>query len=210
MSATTVGIAEWGPLVIATDLDDRALDLCRTWMPTYLRHFHDERSLSFNLALPRSYGDTFAGQEFLDHQLPAVVAVAARGTSMRGGQAHAYEGVWSLEVATVVRGKRPAATRYLAAVYEGITRQLIVQQAGISPLDHVSPVGMRFEQVPDGTKDARWLLAGVSVFEVRTDKIVAPTSGPNIPDADEYLDEATVVEVDMDVLGSPIVIGPAP
>ena len=209
MSAT-IGIADWGPLVIATDIDDAAIELCRIWMPTYLRRFGQERGLGFNLALPRSYGDVFAGQEFLDRQLPAVVAVAARGTSMRGGQAHAYEGIWSLELATVVRGKRPAATRFLAAVYEGITRRLIVQQAGGTPLNHVSPTGMRFEQVPDGTKEGRWLLAGVSVFEVRTDKIVAPTAGPDVPDADEYLDEATVVEVDIDVLGGSLVIGEAP
>jgi len=200
MSAV-VGIADWGPLVISTDIDDATVELLRTWMPTYLRQFGQERALTFNLALPRFYGNTFVGQEFLDRQLPAVVVVAARGAAMRGGQSQAYEGIWSLEVATIVRGKRPPATRFLASAYEGITRRLIVQQAGGDPMNHVSPTGMRFEQVPDGTEDGRYLLAGISVFEVRTDKVVAPTAGPNVPDADEYLDEATVVEVDIEVEG---------
>lgn len=197
--SVTVGVADWGPLVIATDLDDATMAQLRKWMPTYLRRVVSERSLPFNLALPRTYGNTFAGQEFLDHQLPAVVAVAARGSSMRGGPNKAYEGIWTLEVATIVRGKRPPATRFLAALYEGVTRRIMVQQAGGTPLDHVVPTAMRYEQVPDGTKQGRWLLAGVSVFEVRTDKIVAPSAGPDIPDADVYLDEATVVEVDIEV-----------
>ena len=204
---SVIGIANWGPSVIATDIDDAALGHLKTWMPTYLRRARTERNLPFTLALPRAYGHVFAGQEFLDQQLPAIVVVAARSTAMRGGAIRDYEATWSLEIATVLRGKTPRSTKFLAALYEGTTARLMGQQACGEPLSSVHYTGMRFEQVPDVTKQGRWLLAGVSVFDVRTDRIFSPTAGPSVPDADVYLEEATVVEVDIEVDGMPMTGG---
>jgi len=60
---------------------------------------------------------------------------------------------------------------------------------------------MRYEQVADVTQAGRYLLASVSSFNVYTDKIVEANAGPDIPDADVYLDEATITEVDIEVDG---------
>lgn len=68
----------------------------------------------------------------------------------------------------------------------------------------------RYEQVADVTGDSRWLLAAVSQFAAFSDEIVQPWAGPDQPDADVYLDEATVVEIDLDVLGSQFTITEAP
>ena len=78
---SVIGIANWGPLVVGTDIDDELLATCRTWMPTYLRQLAIERDLSFNLAKPRTYANTFEGQEFLDHQLPAIISTTAQLTA---------------------------------------------------------------------------------------------------------------------------------
>jgi hypothetical protein len=197
--SATAGIATWGPLVIGTDVDDAIIAALKTWMPTYLRQAVAERQLTFNLALPRSYANTFAAQEFLDHQLPAVVVTTARTQAITGGSNKSYGAQWICDVATVVRGKRPAATRYLAALYEGTARRLILQQAHADPLQEVRPAGLRYEQVLGDVSRGRYVLAAVTTFQVYTDQIVTPHSGPDIPDADVYVDEATVIEVDIDL-----------
>jgi hypothetical protein len=205
MSAT-VGIANWGPLVIGWDIDQKIISTLKTWYPTYVRNFNIERELPFNLATPRFYGVSFSGQEFFDHHLPAVVALTTMATATRGGQNRSYEGTFTLTLSTVVRGKNPPSTRWLASLYEGLQRRLILQKARGDPVNDMHYLGFRYEQVPDATESGRYCLAATSLFEVYCDQIVQPFAGPDIPDADEYVDEATVTEVDITVLGSPITI----
>ena len=213
MSVTA--IANWGPLVIGTDIDDAAIATMQKWAPTYLKQAKVARNLSYTPAMYRTYANTFAGQEFLDHQLPALVAVTAQATATRGGRNMPYEATWTTRVATVVRGKRPAATRFLASLYEGVQRQILLQKLSANPPDgpanSVHWQGTAYEQVPDSTVAGRYLLAATSVLQVFTDKAVQSYAGPQTPDADAYIDEATVVEVDIEVLGSqmpPITSGP--
>jgi hypothetical protein len=213
VSATqTIGIANFGPLAIGTDVDDALLATLKTWMPTYLRQFHDERDLAFHPAKPRTYANTFEGAEFLDHQLPAIVCTTASLTATRGGPNIPYQGAWQSLVAVVVRGKQPAATRYLAAMYGGSVARCLLQKGGGAGgvCNDLHLVSARYEQVADATGQGRWLLAAVHQLAVFTDEIVQPWCGPDVPDADVYLDEATVVEIDLDVLGSQMTITEGP
>ena len=198
---SVVGIANWGPLVISSDIDDHVLAAVKTWMPTYLKQIYKERNLTVKPALPRTYAATFMGQEFLDHQLPAIIATTAQSTAMVGGSNMLYDGVWSLRLATVLRAKRPPVTRYLASLYEGVVRRLVLQQARGGPCNDIKYAGMRYEEVPDVTGAGRYCLAAISTFDIFTDAIVQPYAGPDVPDADVYLDEATITEVDIEVLG---------
>jgi len=204
MSAT-VGIANWGPLVIGSDVDDALISTLRTWMPTYLRRIHDDRSMTFMPALPRSYTNAFEAQEFLDNQLPAIVVTTVSLQATLGGANYPYQGAWTALVACVVRGKRPAATRFLAHLYTGIVQQVVLQQARGGALANVHLMSARPFPVPDATGQGRYLLAGESTFSVKTDEIVQAFDGPDVPDADTYLDEATVVEVDIEVLGDEVI-----
>ena len=200
MSAT-VGIANWGPLVIGPDIDNQILGALRQWAPTYLKAIKAERELSFQPAIPRQYVNTFAGQEFLDHRLPCVVCITAQATAVRGGANRCYEATWAVRLATVLRAKNPPSTRYMAGLYEGVFRRLVLNKARGAPINDLHYTGMRYEEVPDASGDGRYTLAAISLFEVYTDQIVQPFAGPDIPDADTYLDEATVTEVDIEVLG---------
>ena len=206
MSTTQIGIANWGPLVIGTDIDDAVLATLRTWMPTYLRQDRLERDLSFNPALPRTYANTFEGHEFLDRQLPAIVCTTAALAVTQGGSNIPVGGMWTSLVACVVRGKRPAATRYLAALYGGTVARVMLHKARGGVLNDMRLSSARYEQVPDVTGQSRWLLAAVHQFSVFTDEIVQPFAGPDVPDAETYVDEATVVEVDIEVLGEALTI----
>ena len=92
-----------------------------------------------------------------------------------------------------------------------VFRRLVTQQARGGSIDSLHYQGMRYEEVPDSTGAGRYALAAISLFEAYTDQIVQPYAGPDIPDATTYLDEATVTEVDIEVLGSqlpPITSGP--
>ena len=204
--APVTGIANWGPLVIGTDVDDQVLATLRTWMPTYLRQYRSERSLSFNPALPRTYANTVEGHEWLDRQLPALVCTTASLQATAGGPNIPLGGVWQTLVACIVRGKSPAATRYLAAMYGGTVARVVLNKGRGGALNDVRLSSARYEQVADATGQGRWLLAAVHQFSVFTDEIAQPWGGPDRPDADEYVDEATVVEVDIEVLGETLTI----
>ena len=92
-------------------------------------------------------------------------------------------------------------------MYEGVVREIVLEKAGSEdgPIDGLRFQRMYNEVVPDATGQGRYILAAVCQFQVSTDVVVQSYGGPDIPDADEYVDEATVVEVDIDVLGSPVV-----
>jgi hypothetical protein len=210
---SVTAIADWGPLVIGTDVDDAVIATMQKWAPTYLKQAKVARNLSYTPAMYRTYANTFAGQEFLDHQLPALVVITAQAAATRGGRNMPYEATWTSRVATIVRGKRPAATRFLASLYEGVQRQIVLQKvcANEGPANSVHWQGMVYEQVPDSTDQGRYLLAATTVLQVFTDMAAGSYGGPETPDADTYIDEATVVEVDIKVLGSqlpPITTGP--
>jgi hypothetical protein len=161
--------------------------------------------MSFNLARPRTYANTFQGQEFLDHQLPAIVCTTANLQATLGGVNTPYQGQWQSLVAVVLRGKTPAATRYLAAMYGGTIARLLMQKQGaVEQGMHLQ--SMRYEQVADATGQGRWLLAAVSQIAVYSDEVLQPWAGPDIPDAETYLDEAVVTEVDLTILGEAFVI----
>jgi len=206
-----IGIANWGPLVCGPDIDQLVLSTMKTWAPTYLNRLRIERNLSFQPSTPRVYANTFAGQEFLDHRLPAVIVMTAQLAAAEGGTDRMYQGTWAVRMATVLRAKNPPSTRFLAGLYEGIFRRLALQKVRGAPIDSLHYQGMRYEEVPDATGAGRYSLAAISLFQAYTDQIVQPLPGPDQPDAETYLDEATITEVDIEVLGEqmpPITSGP--
>ena len=209
--ASGIGLADWGPLVCGIDVDQAILQAVYDWAPTYLKHFVSERSLPHGMATPRQYTTTFAGQEFTDHKLPAVIAITAQCTATRGGSNRTYEATWMSRLATVLRAKNPPSTRIMASYYEGVFRRLVTQKARGGVLNDLHWVRAHYEEVPDATGAGRYTLAAISTFEIYTDQAVQPYAGPDVQDATTYLAEATVTEVDIEVLGSqlpPITSGP--
>jgi hypothetical protein len=204
--STSTGLADWGPLVIGSDVDNAILGALKTWAPTYLTQIRTERGLTFQPAIPRVYANTFAGQEFFDHQLPAVICMTAQLAVTRGGSDRTYEGTWASRLATVIRAKSPPATRFMAGLYEGVFRRLVTQKARGNPINDLHYLGYVYEEVPDATGQGRYCLAAVSRFEVYSDQVVQPYGGPNIPDATQYLGGANVTEIDLDVLGETVVV----
>jgi len=83
------------PLVIATDVDQALLDTLQMWMPTYLRLVAGDRQLGYELPAPNTYANTLETDEWMDHQLPAVVVTTAKAEaagrgSLSGGVARGW------------------------------------------------------------------------------------------------------------------------
>ena len=203
------GLADWGALVLGSDIDDAIIDTCKTWSNTYFDQMRIERNLSFSPAPPRTYANTFMGQEFFDHQLPAIIITTAQLNATKGGPNLDYQGTWQMRVATVIRAKNPPATRKLSALYEGTVRRMLTQKAAAdetNPINDLHYDGFGYEEVPDATGQGRYALAAISRFQVFTDRVVQPFGGPDVPDAESYLDYPPVTEIDIDVLGETLVI----
>lgn len=181
------GIARWGPLVVSADVDDAIIAVAQRWFRTHLRRLREERGVE--LQVPREWAITMTDSELLDHPVPALVSQTAQMTAAQGGMAKLYDGVWRTDVSVTVRGRDPRETRRTASLYEGVVRRLIVQHAHIPPIDWIHFIGMTLSEVPGDERAGRYLLKATSSFEVRSHGIVDPTAGPDIPDADEYVDE---------------------
>lgn len=197
---TTQGIANWGPLVIATDVDDAVIEALKQWVPTYLLQTARERNLPAEagrqMAAPRTYTNVLEEDEFLDHQIPMVLVTTADTAKVKGGPNSSYEAMWNVKVSAVVRGRSAQESRLFAALYEGAIRRAITQKCrGVGPINESKWLAVKLAAVRDASGKGRYLAAGIGTYNVSTDYAAQGFGGPDIPNADEYLPLATVTEV---------------
>jgi hypothetical protein len=212
--------ADWGPLIVETDVDADILLLLRTWLPTYLGRVEDERGEDRHaLARPveESYANALEDDEFLDYRLPSIVVTTAApvGTPERDGNG-LYSAAWSVVVSAILRGKTPPEARRDAALFGGCVRRILVQQALPTLPGAVEWAGGRVAPVMDTTGADRFLAAGVNTFTVNIDDVLDADGGPAgdpYPDPDPtdpdtaYTPLATVEAVNLHVDGRPIIEG---
>ena len=204
-----IGIANWGPLVIGTDIDDAMLATLKQWMATYLRRCCVERSPGFMPPLCAPLSSSVRGPRVIVPSLHRARLPDGEALQADGGAESSITvgGAWQSLVACVVRGKQPAATRYLAAMYGGTVARVVLQKARGGVLNDMRLSSARYEQVPDVTGQSRWLLAAVQQFTVFTDEIVQPWAGHwRAARAGNAWAEAAVVEVGVEVLGEALAI----
>jgi len=199
---TVVGVADWGPLVTAVDVDDAVLDQLKIWLPTYVKRMTTERNLSTSLPALKFYGNTLATDELLDHPTPAVIVTTAQTRKTLGGPNYRYEATWEVQITLLVRGRIPKETRNTAALMEGALRRCVLQKCRTNdgPLNDIEWVGTEVVPVKDNADgQGRYLAAGIGKYNVTTDAAVQSFGGPDVPDADSYVPLATVTDVVIDV-----------
>jgi hypothetical protein len=181
---TTAGYAEFGPLVVETDVDRAVLDTLRLWMPQYLRQFEAERQLTpglFSRPKAESYANTIEDDEWLDHRLPAVIVTTASttGQPQRSGDG-LYYAAWQVRVSAVVRGEMPAQARAIAAVFGGTVRRILVGPNLPDPVTFCEWGGSLIARVDPGDQ-GRYLAAAINTFTAYTDQILQQGAGPIDP-----------------------------
>jgi hypothetical protein len=183
--------ADFGPLVVETDVDVAVIATLRLWLPTYLARIEDERSLA-NRTLPRpspqSYTNALEDDEFADNWIPAVIVTTAQldDEPVIDG-AGVYSGGWSVVVSAISRGRTPIESRALAALYGGCVRRCLVHQQDLGGFASETRLrgGGRVAPVSDSTGQDRYLTASINRFTVFVDAIVQASAGPYRPDPPE-------------------------
>lgn len=213
--------ADFGPLIVETDIDRAVIAQLRLWLPDYLSAVEDERGLSAEtLARPRaeSFESTLLDEEFADHALPAILVTTATTDDdpEKDGNGRYYAG-WSVVVSSIVRGATPAEVRWVAALFGGSVRRLLTQQQALGGL--ASEVVWRranVAPVDDRSGAGRYLAAGINVFTVYVDGVLDESAGPAQPSQPPYETDpgggpyeplATVGEVTAQIDGMPVTEG---
>jgi hypothetical protein len=213
-------VANWGELLVETDVDEAVIATLKKWLPSYLTRLERERGLTVRtLARPvaASYVNTLEDDEFPDHQLPAIIVTTARTSEVErfGGGVHTVS--FQVIVSSVVRGRTPPETRKLAALFSGCVRRVLVHQQDLGEFAQE----VRFQRgnlapLADQTDSGRWLAAGVNEFVVVVDDVLTGGVGPmqvdpvyDDPDPEgnpdeEYTDPVTVSRVVVSTTGVPI------
>ena len=198
-------LAEFGPLVVATDIDDAVIGVVQKWINTYLSQVELERGLgdeTLKRPRPANIINALSVVEFMDNALPAVVVNTTNTTAtpivMAGGDTSVF---WRATISCVVRGKTQPATKVLASLYEGSVRRLMLQQA---QKEHGLITDCRWDStlvqpVADTSGAGRWLAAGVGQFVLGVDVATNGVVGPSAPDLGPYDPLATVQEIDVDL-----------
>lgn len=191
-------VAEWGTLVVETDIDRLVLTQLRTWLPDYLTQAEKERGLPHNLLarpVPGSFQNTLEDDSFPDGQLPAILVTTAKldGEVSKGVDEEGLDR-WAVgfrvHTSVVVRGRTGPETREVAAVFGGLVRRILLHKQLVihEPNPELLLVDAEVWLAPGGgvlpvedtTKADRWLAAGSSEFVVFVDEAVSGI-GPVLP-----------------------------
>lgn len=185
-------VADFGPLLISTDIDDAAIATLQAWLPTYLGQIERERGLRVPRPRAASYFTALEEEpgEMLDRALPAIVVTTARTDSEPSIAGDGtYLADWRLTVSAIVRGPTADLTKRIASRLEGSIRRLLVSDNGhtlggaVHALKWMSAfVG----PVPNRQQKARYLAAGIGQYRVWTQDTVKEALGPTVPDEPTY------------------------
>lgn len=215
--------AEFGPLVVETDVDVAVLATLKSWLPTYLAHARGERVLPIRLKRPASYANTLDDDEFVDHTLPAIVVTTAATSDVQQDGDGFYLANWHVIVTAIVRGRTPPETRAIAALFGGCVRDVLTDRPTLNGFAAATKfTAGNVAPVADPTEAGRYLCAGINQFTVSVDDILREAAGPATadpyepadPDAPGYDPDApydplvALNDVAVDIQGVPITAKP--
>lgn len=188
-------VAEWGTLLVETDVDRLVLTQLALWLPQYLRQAEIERGLPVGLlARPgaESFQNVLESDDFPDVRLPAVICTTARADAApdKGrddGGWDRWQATWRVQVSVVVRGRTAPETREIAAVFGGCVRRILTQRQ-IDLEGEVWWTGSAVAPLTDQSDKGRWLASGVNQFNIFSDDALSG-GGPVLPgDQNPYPD----------------------
>ena len=187
--------ADFGPLVVETDVDLAVIRTLRLWVPTYLAQIERERDLA-NRTLarptPQSYTNVLEDDEFPDQWMPVVVVTTAAldgDPEMDGiGMIH---GGWRVVVTAITRGRTPGEARAIASLLGGAVKRCLVNQQDLGGFASETRLrgGGRVAPVADSTGQDRYLTAAINNYTVFVDAIVQAGVGPYLPDPEGPYDD---------------------
>lgn len=183
-----MSIAEFGPLVVETDVDLAVVSTIKLWMPTYLSRVEVERSLGngfLSRPKPDAFANTLDDDEFTDHPLPAIIVTTASTVARPEKDGNGMHfAAWNVVVSAICRGRTAPESRAMASLYGGCVRRIMLQQQDLGEFagevdwtsSNVAPVAT--------TGQGRYLAAGINTFSIYVDEVVQSGTGPLVTDED--------------------------
>lgn len=195
--------AVFGPIVVASDVEDALTETLKLWLPTYLAEMERLTARApGDLPEIRSYSKVNRFRRLPQEQLPAAVVVspglASAPVVFGDGKIGAW---WRLGVAVVCSGSTAEASNELAKLYGAAIRTLLVQRPDLGgAASALTIVSELYDDVP-----ADYLEVGATAqveIDVFVDQISDNTRGPSAPAADLLVAPAAppvVIEANVDV-----------
>jgi hypothetical protein len=192
-------VADWGPLVVETDVDSAIIGTLRKWLPAYLGRVEVERGLAAHLlARPRneSYQAVLEDTTFPDAALPAVLVTTAQFTNLTRTGEGMYSAIANATVTVVVKGRTAAEARDVAALLGGSCRRILGKVPDLGGFANGLQVGDSNVRPVADQSDAgdRRLAMSMSQIAVAVDDIMCDLGGPLYSDP---------IYPDPDPVGSP-------
>lgn len=180
-------VAEFGQLIVPTDVDRAFIDSLRLWLPTYLTWVERARELTPHLlARPTedAYQNALEDDEFPDSRLPAIVVTTAQAEDADYGPNNELHGSWRVNVSAIVKAQTPPQVREVAALFGGCVAKVIHDQQTALEGEIKLARPMQVAPVADVTGKNRFLAAGICQFVAYVDNVMTGT-GPVDPDPDD-------------------------
>lgn len=212
--------ADFGPLIVETDVDEAVIATLKLWLPTHLSQVEREREVALRtLARPSaaSYSNVLEDDEFLDHALPAILVTTAETSDYDRLPRGLYNAAFRCVVSCVVRGRTGPETRKVASLFSGAVKRALAQNPDLGDFANEMILdGSSVAPVQDTTDQGRYLAVGMTTWTVYVDDVLQAAAGPTVPgtpydDPDPvgspdapYEELVAVSEVTSDIRGVPI------
>jgi len=122
----------FGPLVLATDVENAYVATLKLWMPTYLgfveRHIGDEFG---TLPLPGSYTFSSDFNHFPEEQLPAILISSDKLAHPQPDGTKAYRATFPMKVGVAVSSQDRTSSERLAKIYAGVIRSIFTDKGSL-------------------------------------------------------------------------------
>jgi hypothetical protein len=183
--------ADFGPLVVADDVNQSVLDAFRYWLPTQIHQVEIERNIpngTIARPKPQSYATVRLEGDWGDHELPAILVECAGTEAVKQLNANGvYLADWRIQITVVYRGRTYPETQKYASLFEGAVRRTMLMQpnqlAGRAWWLGTDPI----RPVVDVADSGRYMCAAISHFKVAVDDVAQSGAGPTVP-SDPYPD----------------------
>lgn len=172
----------YGPLVLATDIEDGATLTLQTWMPQYVGRVSRKvrNGDSLWLPAPKSYVVANDPTHWPEDQLPAIVLASpgTMGKPQRSGRL--YRAFWQLQVVVYVSSNDRPATERLAKFYGGAVRSVFTAKADLGGIAAGCEwLGEKYD-IRISDRDERTLGSCSNTFSVDVRDVVQALGGPSL------------------------------
>lgn len=115
----------YGPLVLATDVEEAVEATLREGMPSYLAFVSRHIGKPGFLREPQSYEITSDWEHFPEERLPAILIICGEATDIEKDGRREYRATWPTRVGVFTSGKDRYSSERLAKYYAGVIREII-------------------------------------------------------------------------------------